>query len=57
MVLIEICSMMVLTTGKTTTTGMLAMLSNSTVTGGDVTTMLTGVGKSGRHIVSLGRVW
>ena len=36
MVFIEIGSVMVLTTGHTTTTGMLAVLAYTTVTGGDM---------------------
>lgn len=38
MVLIQVGTVMVLTTSKTTTTWMLAVLSYTTVTGGDVTT-------------------
>lgn len=37
MVFIEIGSVMMLTTGHTTTTGMLAVLAYTTVTGGDMT--------------------
>jgi hypothetical protein len=36
-VFVHVCSVVVLTTGKTTTTGMLAVLAHTTVTGGDVT--------------------
>lgn len=36
MVLVHVRSVMVLSTSKTSTTGMLAMLSYTTVTGGDV---------------------
>lgn len=36
MVFIEICPVMMLTTGHTTTTWMLAMLADTTVTGGDM---------------------
>ncbi len=41
MVLIEVDAMVVLTTGITTTTRMLAMLANTPMTGRDVTTLLT----------------
>lgn len=44
------CSMVVLTTGQTTTTGMFPVLAYSTVTGRDVSSVLSGVGKSGRHL-------
>jgi hypothetical protein len=37
MVLVHICSVVVLSTSKTSSTGMLAVLSYTTVTGGDVT--------------------
>lgn len=37
MVPVEICSVVVLTTSHTTSTGMLAVLSDTTVTGGDMT--------------------
>lgn len=37
MVLVQVGTVVVLTTGHTTTTGMLASLSDTTVTGGDVT--------------------
>lgn len=38
-----------LTTGHTTTTGVLPVLSNTTMTGGDVTTVLPRLGESSRH--------
>jgi hypothetical protein len=38
-----------LTTGHTTTTGVLTVLSNTTMTGGDVTAVLPRFGESGRH--------
>lgn len=41
--------MVVLTTSKTTTTWVLAVLSYTTVTGGDVTTVLAGLREAGRH--------
>ena len=41
MVLVHVGSVVVLTTGKTTTTGMLAVLTDTTVTGRDITTLLT----------------
>lgn len=50
MVLVHVGSVVVLTTGKTTTTGMLAVLTDTTVTGRDVTAVLAGVGKAGRHL-------
>jgi hypothetical protein len=50
MVLVHVGSVVVLTTGKTTTSGMLAVLADTTVTGRDVTAVLAGVGKAGRHI-------
>lgn len=37
MVLVDVGSVVVLTTGHTTTTGMLAVLADTTLTGGDVT--------------------
>jgi hypothetical protein len=40
----------VLTTGETTTTGVLPVLPDTTVTGRDVTSVLAGVGESGRHL-------
>jgi hypothetical protein len=48
MVLIHVDTVMVLTTSKTTTTRMLSVLANTTVTGGDVSTLLSVVVKSGR---------
>lgn len=36
MVLVEVSAVVVLTTGQTTTTGVLAVLANTSVTGGDV---------------------
>ena len=36
MVLVEICSVVMLSTGHTTSTRMLSMLANTTVAGGDV---------------------
>lgn len=50
MVLVHVGSVVVLTTGKTTTTGVLAVLTDTTVTGRDVTAVLAGVGKAGRHL-------
>lgn len=38
-----------LTTGHTTTTGVLTVLSDTTVTGGDMTAVLPRFGESGRH--------
>jgi hypothetical protein len=48
MVLIHVDTVMVLTTSKTTTTRMLSVLANTTVTGRDVSTLLSVVVKSGR---------
>jgi len=42
MVLVHVDLVVVLTTGKTTTTGMLAVLSYTTVTGGNVTAAVEG---------------
>lgn len=49
MVLIEQDTVMMLTSGVTTTSGMLTVLSNATVTGGDVSSVLTGLLKLGGH--------
>lgn len=45
----ECAPVMVLTTGETTTSGMLAVLADTTVTGRDVSAVLAGVGETGRH--------
>jgi hypothetical protein len=50
MVLVHVGSVVVLTTGKTSTTWMLSVLANTTVTGGDVSTVLSGFGKVSRHL-------
>jgi len=42
MVLVHVCSVVMLSTSQTSTTGMLAMLSYTTVAGGDVTAVLAG---------------
>ena len=47
MVLVDVGSVVVLTTSHTTTTGMLPVLSDTSVTGGDVTAVLAGVAQSG----------
>jgi hypothetical protein len=39
----------VLTTGKTTTTGVLAVLADTALTGGNVAAMLAGLRQTGRH--------
>ena len=39
-----------LTTSHTTTSGMLPVLSDTTVTGGDVSAVLAGVAQSGGHV-------
>jgi hypothetical protein len=41
----------VLTTGKTTTTGVLAVLADTSVTGRDVATVFTSVAEPGRHFL------
>ena len=51
MVLVEVGPVVVLTTGQTTTSRMLSVLSDTTVTGRDVSSVLSGVGESGRHSV------
>jgi hypothetical protein len=43
MVLVDVGPVVVLTTGHTTTTGMLPVLSYTSVTGGDVTAVLAGL--------------
>lgn len=48
--LVEVSPVVVLTTGETTTTGMLPVFTDTTVTGGNVTSVLAGVGESGRHL-------
>ena len=40
MVLVEVCSVVVLTTRKTATTGMLPVLADSTVAGGNMASVL-----------------
>ena len=47
-VLVHVGTVMVLTTSKTTTTRMLSVLANTTVTGWDVSTLLSVMVKSGR---------
>lgn len=49
MELIHVGSVVVLTTGETSTTGMLPVLTDTTVTGRNVTSVLSSVGESGRH--------
>jgi hypothetical protein len=49
MVLVHVGTVVVLTTGKTTTTGVLAVLTDTTVTGRDVAAVLAGLRESGRH--------
>lgn len=50
MVLVEVGSVVVLTTGLTSTTRRLSVLADTTVTGRDVSSVLSGVGESGRHL-------
>lgn len=51
MVLVHVGTVVVLTTGETTTTWMLAVLADTTVTGGNVSTVLSGLGEVGRHLL------
>lgn len=46
MVLVDVGPVVVLTTSHTTTTGMLPVLSDTSVTGGNVTAVLAGVAQS-----------
>jgi hypothetical protein len=46
-VLVDVGPVVVLTTSHTTTSGMLPVLSDTSVTGGDVTAVLAGVAQSG----------
>lgn len=48
-VLVDVGTVVVLTTGHTATTGRLAVLANTTFTGRDMATVLAGLGKAGRH--------
>lgn len=50
MVLVNVGPVVVLTTGHTTTTGMLPVLANTTVTGTDVAAVLARLGESSRHL-------
>ena len=54
-VLVDVGSVVVLTTGHTTTTWVLAVLPYTSVTGRDMTTVLASVGETGRHFSSLKR--
>eukprot|EP00002_Diphylleia_rotans_P029448 TRINITY_DN5_c0_g1_i1.p1 TRINITY_DN5_c0_g1~~TRINITY_DN5_c0_g1_i1.p1 ORF type:complete len:158 (-),score=16.57 TRINITY_DN5_c0_g1_i1:764-1237(-) len=51
MVFVEVDAVMVLTTSVTATTGMLAVLSDTTVTGGDVSSFLAGLLKVGSLVI------
>ena len=53
MVLVEVCSVVVLTTGETTTTWMLSVLADTSVTGRDVAPVLACVREASRHFVLL----
>lgn len=53
MVLVDVGPVVVLTTGHTTTSGMLPVLSDTTVTGGNVSAVLAGVAQSGRMLDGL----
>ena len=48
-VLVHVGAVVVLATGETATTGVLAVLAYTTVTGRDVATVLARVGETGRH--------
>lgn len=50
MELVEVGSVVVLTTGLTSTTRRLPVLADTTVTGRDVSSVLSSVGESGRHL-------
>ncbi len=49
-VLVKVGAVVVLTTGETATTRMLAVLADTTVTGRDVAAVLAGVGETGGHL-------
>ena len=49
MILIEVGAVVVLTTGHTTTTGVLSMLSDTALTGGNMSAVLSCLGKASRH--------
>lgn len=49
-VLVKVGSVVVLATGHTTTTGVLSVLANATVTGTDMAAVLARLGESGRHL-------
>ena len=49
MVLVHVGTVVVLTTGKTTTTGVLAVLAYTSMTVGDVAAVLAGLRSAGRH--------
>jgi hypothetical protein len=54
--LVEVGPVVVLTTGQTTTSRMLPVLSDTTVTGRDVSSVLSGVGESGRHSIDVSKI-
>jgi len=49
MVFVQVGTVVVLTTGQTTTTWVLPVFSDTSMTGGDVTAVLPRLGESGRH--------
>lgn len=53
-VLVDVGTVVVLTTGHTATTGRLAVLADTTFTGRDMATVLAGLGETGRHC---GGIW
>jgi hypothetical protein len=55
-VLVDVGTVVVLTTGHTATTGGLAVLADTTFTGRDMATVLAGLGETGRHCGGFGVV-
>ena len=55
-VLVDVGTVVVLTTGHTATTGRLAVLADTTFTGRDMATVLAGLGETGRHCGGFGVV-
>ena len=55
-VLVNVGTVVVLTTGHTATTGRLAVLADTTFTGRDMATVLAGLGETGRHCGGFGVV-
>jgi hypothetical protein len=55
-VLVDVGTVVVLTTGHTATTGRLSVLADTTFTGRDMATVLAGLGETGRHCGGFGVV-